>query len=296
MPQAREQLDLLTSTNPLTEKLGGEFWDSIPKQPGVYRFWSAGGTVLYVGKSSNLRARLFSYKNARKTSVSSKIIRLIRSTDRITFSTSESEVKALLEENRLIRTLRPEFNTANKQPETYYYIQLSRPEVHRIQIKLRMSVYDDIRQQCYGAFKGHGRVRSALGAIHRTLYLYGAVEPTIAGYPAQLTRLLTPARFTHTFDTDCSNLVALLHAFLSGASADFILLRERAEVAEEPSQFNLSRRRLDIELLTDFFQHRARLNYCVREHYQLSEPVLAQQDYDDYMIFKNNIRAMEIRY
>ena len=40
---------------------------SIPTQPGVYRFRDASGRVIYVGKAKNLRARLSSYFQDRKS-------------------------------------------------------------------------------------------------------------------------------------------------------------------------------------------------------------------------------------
>ena len=40
--------------------------DSIPKDPGVYRFMNEEGTVIYVGKAKNLRNRLSSYFGDKK--------------------------------------------------------------------------------------------------------------------------------------------------------------------------------------------------------------------------------------
>ena len=39
---------------------------SVPKQPGVYRFFNAEGKVIYVGKAKNLRHRLASYFGEKK--------------------------------------------------------------------------------------------------------------------------------------------------------------------------------------------------------------------------------------
>ena len=57
-----EQLLLFPCRNPLTDKLGREFFLGAPKAPGAYRFLDGEGVVLYVGSSCNLRQRLSSYR------------------------------------------------------------------------------------------------------------------------------------------------------------------------------------------------------------------------------------------
>ncbi len=294
MPQPREQLDLLTSENPLLMKLGEAFWNEIPREPGVYRFLSAGGDVLYVGKSGNLRARLFSYKTAKKTSVSRKIIRLIRSTERIIYETCASETEAVLLENELIRTFKPEFNSANKEPETYYYIHLMQPDENKIGLELRMSAPEEIRKNCYGAFKGHVPVRSALGAIHRTLHHY---SPGNSSYPATLTRILTPRLYIHHFDAPVPVLKRMLTHFLSGQSCEFLRLRE-ALITEDKSTslFNCRRFEADSVLLNQFYEVRSRFNFLIRSQLEIHDHLLTQQEFDDYLVMARHFPELRIRF
>ena len=59
------------SKDHLIEKL-----DALPNKPGVYLMKDAAGTILYVGKAVNLRARVRSYFQA-AAGVSRKVERLV---------------------------------------------------------------------------------------------------------------------------------------------------------------------------------------------------------------------------
>ncbi len=297
MPESRDQLDLLRTENPLPEKLGAAFWDVIPYAPGVYGFYDADGNMLYAGKSRNLRARLFSYKNAGKTSVSRKIIRLIRLTEEIRWDRCKNETEALLEENRLIRTYKPAFNSANKEPETYYFIRLLRPETTDIRIELRMSVPENDAGVCYGAFKGHEPVRRALGAVNRTLYLLSSSFLPGAAYPGSLTRALTPRTYQHRFDTPADYIWQTLHLFFSGEANHLSGLR--AQMSEEFSRRSLFEQSCfddDSEIIHSFFDRMCRFNYIVRRELNMPGTLLPQQEFDDFLVERDTYTGLSLKY
>ncbi|HXR80228.1 MAG TPA: GIY-YIG nuclease family protein, partial [Saprospiraceae bacterium] len=72
--------------------------DSIPKDPGVYRFMNEEGVVIYVGKAKNLRSRLSSYFGDRKHQYF-KTRTMVRHAHHFEFTMVESEQDALLLEN-----------------------------------------------------------------------------------------------------------------------------------------------------------------------------------------------------
>lgn len=281
MPVPREQLRLLPSENPLRARLGEAFWEEIPKEPGVYLFWSEAGEVLYAGKSCNLRSRLFSYKNAKPSSVSRKIIRLIRETARISWHLTAGETEALLEENRLIRLHRPPYNSANKSPETYYFLLLSRPSDFSLRLELRMSVPDGFAGQVFGSFKGHGPVRRALGALNRLLFSYSSSGED--ALPRELTRVLTPRIYAHTFDVPACSLHCLTRQFLSGESPALLrLLEPIAETA--PDRFSQARLAQDEENLLHFFRSYAASHLRIQQRFNLRTPLIPQEDADDFRV------------
>jgi hypothetical protein len=83
--------------------------DGIPERPGVYRFLGEGGTLLYVGKSRDLRRRIGSYFRplAADHQRRGRLLGAIRSLE---WETVPSELEALLIEAETIRVASPAFN------------------------------------------------------------------------------------------------------------------------------------------------------------------------------------------
>ena len=81
---------------------------TLPGSPGVYRMLDAAGTVIYVGKARNLKARVTSY--ARAGNHANRITRMISVTASMEFVTVRTEAEALLLEANLIKRFRPRYN------------------------------------------------------------------------------------------------------------------------------------------------------------------------------------------
>lgn len=86
---------------------------SLPNGPGIYRFYDAGGNLIYVGKSVCLRDRVRSYFNGRAPS--KKIRRLRQEISDLDWQRTGSELEALLLESRLIKRHQPRFNVMLKE-------------------------------------------------------------------------------------------------------------------------------------------------------------------------------------
>lgn len=111
---AATQLWLFPPPRPLVERLGKDFFRTLPAQPGVYLFCANQGGVLYVGKAKNLRKRLASYRVANPERLPRRLIRLLNQTARIEFDVCASESSARFREEELIGALLPRFNHAGK--------------------------------------------------------------------------------------------------------------------------------------------------------------------------------------
>lgn len=96
---------------------------TFPTTPGVYLMKDKQGRVIYVGKAVNLRNRAGSYFNA-AAAVDRRTSDLIPEIYDIDFIPTESEVEALLLEARLIKDIRPRFNTELKDDKTFPYLQI----------------------------------------------------------------------------------------------------------------------------------------------------------------------------
>ncbi len=90
-----------------------DFLAKIPTSPGVYRFYDIDGTLLYVGKSRNLRERVNSYfyEGGRRSDRARKIVERVH---RIEFEPLGSDLEAVLREAETIRRRRPSDNVQRR--------------------------------------------------------------------------------------------------------------------------------------------------------------------------------------
>ena len=111
---AATQLWLFPPPRPLVERLGKDFFRTVPAQPGVYLFCGDQAGVLYVGKAKNLRNRLAQYRVANPERLPRRLIRLLHQVTRIEFDLCATESSACFREEELIAALLPRFNRAGK--------------------------------------------------------------------------------------------------------------------------------------------------------------------------------------
>lgn len=104
---------------------------SIPRQPGVYRFFNAEGKVIYVGKAKNLRHRLASYFGEKKNQYF-KTLTMVRNAHHFEYTIVESEQDALLLENTLIKQIQPRYNVNLKDDKSYSYICIKNERFPRV--------------------------------------------------------------------------------------------------------------------------------------------------------------------
>lgn len=96
--------------------------ENLPRSAGVYRFVDRRGEVLYVGKATNLRARVRSYFS---TDRRRKVDQLLRETQHIEHTVCAGPLEAEVLELRLIQKLRPRFNRRSKNWSKYSYVKLT---------------------------------------------------------------------------------------------------------------------------------------------------------------------------
>ncbi|MEQ9917734.1 excinuclease ABC subunit UvrC [Pectobacterium aroidearum] len=110
------------------------FLKTVTSQPGVYRMYDAGDTVIYVGKAKDLKKRLASY--FRSHVASRKTEALVKSIKHIDVTITHTETEALLLEHNYIKLYQPRYNVLLRDDKSYPMIFLSgdahpRLAVHR---------------------------------------------------------------------------------------------------------------------------------------------------------------------
>ncbi len=99
------------------------FLKTVTSQPGVYRMYDAGGTVIYVGKAKDLKKRLSSY--FRGNLASRKTEALVALICHIDVTVTHTETEALLLEHNYIKLYQPRYNVLLRDDKSYPYIFLS---------------------------------------------------------------------------------------------------------------------------------------------------------------------------
>ena len=97
--------------------------DTLPEKPGCYLMKDRDGTVIYVGKAVNLRARVRSYfhQSAQHTHKTQELVKRIAD---IEWIITGSELEALILEMNLIKQHRPRYNDRLKDDKRYPYIKV----------------------------------------------------------------------------------------------------------------------------------------------------------------------------
>lgn len=137
---------------------------ALPTTSGVYLMKDALGRVIYVGKAVNLRSRVSSYFNS--TAAYDRRIRdLVPEICDVDHIHCDSEVEALLLEARLIKDIRPRFNSELKDDKTFPYLQITtREDYPRIEFTRKPRSRG---VKLYGPFTSAKRLRGAISVLQR---------------------------------------------------------------------------------------------------------------------------------
>ncbi|MCE2962452.1 MAG: excinuclease ABC subunit UvrC [Chitinophagales bacterium] len=105
--------------------------DTLPEQPGVYRYFDEEENWLYVGKAKNIKKRVSQYFLENKI-VASRIKLMVKQIARIEVTIVPNENDALILENSLIKENQPKYNIRLKDDKTYPFIVIKNERFPRI--------------------------------------------------------------------------------------------------------------------------------------------------------------------
>jgi predicted GIY-YIG superfamily endonuclease len=275
-PMADSQLELFPRPRPLLERFGAEFFRAIPRRAGVYVMTGENGRVLYIGKASDLRERLCSYKYVRATG---KTWRLACRARAITWELCDDPSAASLRENELLRLHKPVFNVVNTHSEHYPFIGLRCVEGT---IELRITKSPQLRrgERLFGAFKGLPLVRTAFAALMRLMW---AVDHQITS-PFEFPSALLGDGLEH-WTTGHASIMTQLEDFLSGR-ADELIDTTIQRLPKQISRFQQALHDHDAEIAREFFLRGPKRNAELRTAFELRDALVAQHELDDLLALR----------
>ena len=149
----------------LPAHLPPELADELPDGPGVYRYLGDDGTVLYVGRTNSLRARILAQLGAGHLSPRDQS--LANEVRRVDWQQTAGELGSMLREAQLIRAANPPYNRRRKdeagsstlRPRADGSGRIDHPHIEDL----------DAREfaQCFGVFRSEKDARKALGDLAR---------------------------------------------------------------------------------------------------------------------------------
>ena len=136
----------------------------VPHHPGCYLMKDKNGTIIYVGKSKNLKNRLTSYF---KSSHTGKTAMLVRDIVDFEYILTSSNLEALLLEINLIKKYDPKYNILLRDDKSYPYIEITNEKIFRILVLRNPNVKKRRDTKLFGPFPNVTAARRVVDLINR---------------------------------------------------------------------------------------------------------------------------------
>lgn len=133
---------------------------TLPTSAGVYQYFDAKGSIIYVGKAKNLKKRVSSYFTKNHDNHRTRI--LVKNIVSIEHIVVKSEMDALLLENNLIKKHKPRYNVLLKDDKTYPWICVKKERFPRV-FATRKIIKDG--SEYFGPYTSMKTVRTLLDLI-----------------------------------------------------------------------------------------------------------------------------------
>lgn len=222
---------------------------SLPTDPGVYLFKNRRGTVLYVGKAQNLRARVKQYVGGGDGRI--RIPALMEQAADVDVLLTPTVKDALLLENELIKRHRPRFNVRLRDDKQYLALRLDPNEEWPRLREVRRFARDGA--EYFGPYTSSVSMKEAVSNLRRIFPLRSCTEGSFKDYARrgrpciefEMKRCLGPCCGL-VEPSDYADLVRGTALFLRGRSDELVdRLRTRMQRAAENEDFEQAARLRD---------------------------------------------------
>jgi len=139
----------------------------IPTTPGLYFMKDRLGHVLYIGKAGSLRSRVASYFQPSadiEANRGPKIVEMLTKVADVDYLETKDHVEAILQEARLIKDIRPPYNSDLTDDKTFPYLEITvKDDFPGVYITRRPTA----KSRLFGPFANVGDLRSAVVLLQK---------------------------------------------------------------------------------------------------------------------------------
>lgn len=147
---------------------------NLPDSPGVYLFKDVLGTILYIGKATNLRDRTRSYfGDDLVVERGKRLVDMISLAVTLEYVETDSVLEALILEANLIAKHHPKYNAIGKDDKSFYFVVVTKEDFPRVLIvrgrdleKKLLKKELEIRKK-FGPFPYGSQLKEALRIIRK---------------------------------------------------------------------------------------------------------------------------------
>jgi excinuclease ABC subunit C len=214
--------------------------DTLPTKTGCYLMKNKDGTVIYVGKAVNLRARVRSYFHSNQENLRTR--QLVKNIVDIEWIVVGSELEALILEMNLIKKHRPRYNVRMKDDKRYPYIKIHWADPFPKVTVTRNMVSDGSRY--FGPYTSVWAVHQTLDVLRR-IFPYLTCDRVITGEDTRAClyydiKLCNGPCIGAVSKDEYRQMIRDFESFLNGRTDD-ILIRLQGEMNTAADQLQFER-------------------------------------------------------
>lgn len=147
----------------------------VPRVPGVYFWVDKSGQILYVGRATNLRARLSQYFQKKRER---RIAEMVSQSADIKYETTDTVLEAIILEAQNIKKYWPKYNIIDRDDRSFVYLVMPKTDYSRPTI-IRgkdLNRFPASKAQVFGPYQSYYLLRMALSLI-RKIFPYSSCTP-----------------------------------------------------------------------------------------------------------------------
>lgn len=210
----------------MVSKLKDKLTD-IPHQPGIYFWLDKKGEILYIGRATNLHARLSQYFQKDRER---RIAEMVALAHDISYQVTETTLEAVILEAANIKKYWPKYNIIDRDDRSFVYLVIpqtdfSKPTIVRGKDLSRLAAG---RTKVFGPYQSYYLLRQALRIIRR-VFPYSTCQANsghpcfdyqIGMCPGSCLGLISPLEYKKNIDNICLLLAGQKKRLMSKLAKD----------------------------------------------------------------------------